>query len=754
MISRNMNGPSPTGDCPMGGATCDYYHVSFYSVMKHELLHVLAYEPGHPKWQAFIDNGNCINDPDVMNFTGECTPLTDVSHAWAPQLHTRNFNQGVELIDKFEMLVMQAIGWKLRETTPFVRIEILDTELPEANVDGAYFHKIALKGGVGPYNFVVNNSLPAGLNINSFTGELSGTPTQAGIYTIDLTVFDNDVDNALNPNGTSQMLTLIIGTPESCFDENNTAMDFDGVDDYVALPTTIADDNWTELTIEAWVKVDATNGDFYGILGNDGAFAEFVHFQMAGFGVNAVYTNVGSIGGLPIIPQTPTNIWRHVAMVVKSGASKIFESGVQIGATNTFTFDFILPPGSLALGRGFDGGRYFNGSIADVRIWNVARTGQELQDDMLAGPDIQHPNLMHWYRMDQNNTCAILYDVKNQENATRMGTGDANNLPQFYAADSPSGDCANGIVRNTMDDGIGSLRQTIACAASGSTITFDPALSGNPILLTSGEILIDKDLTILGLGADQITIDGGLNNFRLFTFANNPKVVFEQLTLKGGGGNAYSDFGSCIVMGTSTQVTLKNCKVMGHQNTSFGTIATFNEARFKAINCKFEANQAHTSSIIFNQGAAQFIQCVITENSASNANTFSNLSVGKLELLQNTIVNNVSPSNIIENQNNLVLYNNIFHDNTGGPDIVDFGSLTAYNNLMSDPALSGLTLPSNGNFVGNPQFVDAVNGDYRLVAGSPAIDAGNSPIISTQLATDFEGKDRIDGNLVDIGVLN
>src|SRR5207302_3076599 len=50
-------------------------------------------------------------------------------------------------------------------------------------------------------------------------------------------------------------------------------------------------------------------------------------------------------------------------------------------------------------------------------------------------------------------------------------------------------------VSNTNDSGAGSLRQAIANACDGATISFDPALtSGGPatITLTSGELLIDK----------------------------------------------------------------------------------------------------------------------------------------------------------------------------------------------------------------------------------------------------------------------
>jgi hypothetical protein len=62
-------------------------------------------------------------------------------------------------------------------------------------------------------------------------------------------------------------------------------------------------------------------------------------------------------------------------------------------------------------------------------------------------------------------------------------------------------------VSNTQDSGAGSLRGTVAAAAAGDTIVFniptsDPGYNVSTgvftIYLTSGEIVIDKDLTITG----------------------------------------------------------------------------------------------------------------------------------------------------------------------------------------------------------------------------------------------------------------
>ena len=63
-------------------------------------------------------------------------------------------------------------------------------------------------------------------------------------------------------------------------------------------------------------------------------------------------------------------------------------------------------------------------------------------------------------------------------------------------------------VTSDADSGTGSLREAVAKANDHDVINFDPGLNGHTITLTGGEIDITKNLTIVGLGADQLTISG------------------------------------------------------------------------------------------------------------------------------------------------------------------------------------------------------------------------------------------------------
>jgi hypothetical protein len=101
-------------------------------------------------------------------------------------------------------------------------------------------------------------------------------------------------------------------------------------------------------------------------------------------------------------------------------------------------------------------------------------------------------------------------------------------------------------VLNNLDSGAGSLRAGIAAANPGDTINFAPSLNGQTIILTSGELSINKNLTIQGPGAGQLTISSTVNGqgvygSRLFEVDGAmTRVNLSGMTINRGGGTAFS----------------------------------------------------------------------------------------------------------------------------------------------------------------------------------------------------------------------
>jgi predicted outer membrane repeat protein len=86
-------------------------------------------------------------------------------------------------------------------------------------------------------------------------------------------------------------------------------------------------------------------------------------------------------------------------------------------------------------------------------------------------------------------------------------------------------------VMNVLDSGPGSLRNAMATTPPGGTVDFAAGVTGT-ITLTTGQILIDKSLTIAGPGAKVLTVNG--NAARIFNVTGPVSVAISGLTLTGG----------------------------------------------------------------------------------------------------------------------------------------------------------------------------------------------------------------------------
>lgn len=103
-------------------------------------------------------------------------------------------------------------------------------------------------------------------------------------------------------------------------------------------------------------------------------------------------------------------------------------------------------------------------------------------------------------------------------------------------------------VTNTADAGAGSLRDTITNALAGDTITFASAVTGT-ITLTTGQIVINKPLTIVGPGPAQLTVSGN-NASRIFAINDSNPALDSPVTLSGlrltaGNATATVPAGTC-----------------------------------------------------------------------------------------------------------------------------------------------------------------------------------------------------------------
>jgi len=146
--------------------------------------------------------------------------------------------------------------------------------------------------------------------------------------------------------------------------------------------------------------------------------------------------------------------------------------------------------------------------------------------------------------------------------------------------------CGAATVTNTNDSGSGSLRDAIANVCDGGTINFDPMLRGQ-ITLTSGELLIDKSLTIQGPTTAGLTISGN-NTSRIFLVNAGVNFTFSNLTISGG--QAVSGSGGGIF--NQGNLTILNSTLTGNVATSNGGAIYTDGGVVKIINSTISDNTA------------------------------------------------------------------------------------------------------------------------------------------------------------------
>ncbi|MBI9015861.1 MAG: carbohydrate binding domain-containing protein [Phycisphaerae bacterium] len=163
------------------------------------------------------------------------------------------------------------------------------------------------------------------------------------------------------------------------------ALDFDGEDDYVGLPSLGINSN--TVTLSAWIKTDGIQDAWDGVIFNR---------TSGDAGINFIANNVlsyhwgGSYGWNSGI-EIPAGQWVFVAMVVEPDLITMYASNgdIFVSKTRSGSFDKQDFSGTTYIGRD-SSDRSFKGSIDEVRIYNYALTEQHIRN-LVNGGQAENP---------------------------------------------------------------------------------------------------------------------------------------------------------------------------------------------------------------------------------------------------------------------------------------------------------------------------------------------------------------------------
>jgi hypothetical protein len=317
-------------------------------------------------------------------------------------------------------------------------------------------------------------------------------------------------------------------------------------------------------------------------------------------------------------------------------------------------------------------------------------------------------------------------------------------------------------VSNTNDSGLGSLRQALANAEDGDTIDAT-GLSG-VITLTTGELVVDKTVTINGAGAEVLAVDGNASS-RVFHISSGERATISGLTIRNGhddnvGGGIENENGATLTIANSTvssntagsvgnpavlgggiynlgTLTIVNSTVSGNVagGTSGGGGGIFNNGPLTISNSTVSANTALTGAGVHNSDLATTVTITNSTFSGNAASAYGGacFNGGPMQIGNSTFSgNSARTGGGILVFGPLQIGNTVLNTGDSGKNIDSFGLVTVVSlgyNLSSDDGSGHLTGPGDqintDPLVGPLQDNGGPTFTHALLPGSPAVDAGD-----------------------------
>ena len=267
-------------------------------------------------------------------------------------------------------------------------------------------------------------------NIPVYTGTMRISNSRGTIYIDQAPVSLADLPGSMN-------VGTIHNTNHSSLPATSLkAASFNGASSYVDIgnPASLQFSSGTMMVLSAWVKI--TNCNHGGAIIGHGTSSYTLYYYTPSAGacsISFASSTIANIGaGVPI----STGTWHNVVIVNNIGTNVyIYIDGTQYGPytfTNTYSYTEDLRIGDSQSDSGF----FFNGSIANVQIYNKSLSANNIQalyQEGVNSPPISDAGLRAWYPLDGN---AQDYGPNNYDGAANNVTFTNNSMIQSGALDA------------------------------------------------------------------------------------------------------------------------------------------------------------------------------------------------------------------------------------------------------------------------------------------------------------------------------
>jgi hypothetical protein len=275
---------------------------------------------------------------------------------------------------------------------------------------------------------------------------------------------------------------------------SGNAIDFDGSNDNIVIPNNAAFNFTSQYTAESWINLrsyqygtiiakfedDNNNRGWMVNIGETGAPTVHVVHSRLGTWTNPIQWNSGF--------QPALNTWYHIAVVFDASLStnqiKLYVNGALAAQTS---WAYTITPNAANMyiggydnpGNGVNGGangRFFNGRLDEVRVWNVARTAAQISANYNQVISTPQSGLVAAYSFSENAGNAI-QDVTGVNNGTMVNNPTRiSNGPALAGAGSntylwSTGATSSSITVNQVGNYSVTVTNENGCSATSAPVT-------------------------------------------------------------------------------------------------------------------------------------------------------------------------------------------------------------------------------------------------------------------------------------------
>lgn len=361
------------------------------------------------------------------------------------------------------------------------------------------------------------------------------------------------------------------------------ALQFDGIDDQVTanLPALFNNISTNDFTIEAWVKPQSS------------AFSRIVFAQSSSTNFATMSTGSGNVIYFYVVSNgtnysmatsntLPLNTWTHVAVTwladsnqVKIYFNGVLQAGISGGSSTTGTLN------NLSIGTRPGGAQYFNGTLDEIRIWNVARSACEILVNYQSQLEGTEPNLIAYYNFN-----AGVANGSNNTGVTNLAesvSGNNGTLSNFALTGNTSNWTTSGASLITLGESEAILYSFQDEICQGETYDFNGQM-----------------LTVSGIYTDTLLTAGGCDsivafNLTILPVSTSTTIVSECESYTWTNNLTYTSSG----VYTDTLTTMYGCDSIAQLNLTILPVSAFTTIVSECESYTWTNNTTYTNSGIY-----------------------------------------------------------------------------------------------------------------------------------------------------------